>query len=294
MEPDRPNKLCSKCGAARPKLYRGDLCSRCFGLETGRAPHSYKRLDSKLSESLSRTDLERQYVDDELSLADIAQKYHCTRQNIQKLLRRHGIRRRNRSQARVLALTKGKLSVSLVDAAGQTREVLHTRRIVQPEFFSMWTPAMAYVLGVIYTDGCLARPRGPMKHRLTMSQKEPELLEKVLALMGSNAKITFTKARGIAGAVHHFGIDSAEIYADLLRLGLTPKKSLTLTFPDMPSEYVRHFIRGCWDGDGSVSWERSHHPRPRASYVSGSKIFVEELVRHLGILGLPDRTIYIS
>ena len=30
---------------------------------------------------------------------------------------------------------------------------------------------MAYVLGVIYTDGCLVKPVGPVKFRVTICQK---------------------------------------------------------------------------------------------------------------------------
>ena len=57
---------------------------------------------------------------------------------------------------------------------------------------------------------------------------------------------------------------------------------------------VRHFIRGCWDGDGSVYWMGNDIRTARASYVSGSKEFIEQLVQHLVDLGLPNRTIHKS
>ena len=151
---------------------------------------------------------------------------------------------------------------------------------------------MAWVLGVIYTDGCLNKPSGAVKFRVTIAQKEPELLEKVLSLLKSNERIIFTPKRGIAGALHTIKFDNEIIYTDLQRLGLTPAKSLTLQFPSMPPDCVRHFIRGCWDGDGSVYWQADR--TPCASYVSGSKDFIEQLVGHLVNLGLPDRTIYNS
>jgi hypothetical protein len=155
---------------------------------------------------------------------------------------------------------------------------------------------MAYVLGVLYTDGNMT----PEAHynnlkippRIQLSQKEPELLEKILALMGSNAKISFRKQRGTAGALYYFDIPDEDIYEDLLKLGLKPKKSLTLLFPDIEAQYVRHFIRGCWDGDGSVYWEGHTPNKPCASFVSGSKPFIEKLIKHLVKLGLPYRTIH--
>lgn len=34
------------------------------------------------------------------------------------------------------------------------------------------------------------------------------------------------------------------------------KKMLDIKFPQIPPQSVRHFIRGCWDGDGSVYFTR--------------------------------------
>jgi hypothetical protein len=129
--------------------------------------------------------------------------------------------------------------------------------------------------------------------RLSISQKEPELLEKVRAQMDSNARIKFSEKRGVAGAIHKLAIDNPAVCADLRQLGVTPRKSLTITFPPMPPHVVRDFIRGCWDGDGSVYLEGNDAWKPCVSYISGSKNFIEQLVRHLVDLGLPNRTIHI-
>ncbi len=53
---------------------------------------------------------------------------------------------------------------------------------------------------------------------------------------------------------------------------------------------VRHFIRGCWDGDGSVYLERGRIPK--ASYITGSRQFAEEMIRRLVNLGLPLVTLH--
>lgn len=154
---------------------------------------------------------------------------------------------------------------------------------------------MAWILGVIYTDGNLSKPYRNAKYlRVTIGQKDVELLEKVRALMESNALLRHDPARGTAGALYSIGIDNVEISQDLQQLGLTENKSLTTSFPLMPSDMVRHFIRGCWDGDGSVYWEGNDNRKPCASYVSGSNDFIEQLTRHLVDLGLPDRAIHVS
>ena len=61
---------------------------------------------------------------------------------------------------------------------------------------------------------------------------------------------------------------------DLRRLGLTERKSLTMHFPDVPEEYLWDFIRGCWDGDGSI-----HHDKRNltAAFYSGSLVFIQRM-----------------
>ena len=45
-------------------------------------------------------------------------------------------------------------------------------------------------------------------------------------------------------AIHYLEIGSKEIYQDLLNLGFMPKKENRLKLPDIPEEYLNHFIRG--------------------------------------------------
>jgi hypothetical protein len=285
---------CISCGIAVNKHRARGLCASCYNAasEVRTKSHITRRRGESLPTQIAAEDLINKYQSG-LSLADIARQYNCTRQFIHKLMRRYKIVRRTKSEARGLALNQGKIFyTSKVYSPGKT--IRHEKRHVNATFFKTWTPAMAYVLGVICTDGCLAKPIGPIKFRITLSQKDPELLEKVRALMGSNASITYRPAHGIAGALHTMLIDSQEIYRDLQSLGLTQNKSLTLRFPNVPFEFVRHFIRGCWDGDGSVYLESKDAHKRCASFVCGSELFIQELLRHLVLLGLPHRTIHRS
>lgn len=285
---------CKSCGTEEHNHKARGLCGSCYdaAAEKRHKSHVTRRIGSQLPIPITKEDLEQKYKSG-LSLNDIARQYNCTRQYIYKLLRKYALAVRTKSAARGLALQQGKISYkSEVYSPGST--ITHGKRSVSELFFRTWTPAMAYVLGIIYTDGCLVKPIGPVKFRVTIGQKEPELLEKVRALMGSNALIRYRPARGVAGALHTMFIDNLDVYRDLQALGLTENKSLTLSFPKIPSGLVRHFIRGCWDGDGSVYLEGNDTYKPCASYVSGSNNFIEQLVRHLVELGLPDRTIHKS
>jgi len=296
---------CLQCGTQTHKHIGRGLCVYCYrtDIEGGHKAHITGGLkDRKIYAKISKDDLEIQYEKQGMSLSDLARKYDCTRQYIYKLMEKYGIIRRDKASARELAYNMGKIIYTRDDDLGINTKVIAQKNIVNREFFNSWSPAMAYVLGVLYTDGQLApgKKRDPNAKttssscRFGVSQKEPELLEKILALMKSNAKLLFRKKMGIFGDLYSFWINDNEMYEDLLRLGLSPNKSLTLAFPNMGLPYLRHFIRGCWDGDGSVYWEDNDPAKPRASFVTGSKQFAEGILKQLFNLGLSEPRLYTA
>jgi hypothetical protein len=150
------------------------------------------------------------------------------------------------------------------------------------------------MLGLIYTDGNITNSSIKMG-RLTFAQKEKELVEKFLTLMGSDAKILYRRREKYvdttAGELYYFHINSDFVYKQLTEFGLTPNKSLSMTFPKIPDEYLRHFIRGCWDGDGTVYIEKRNN-EIRTSFVCGSLEFIKVLKEGLSKQGLSGVTLY--
>lgn len=295
---------CLNCGTLKEKHVARGLCVKCYRYENENQQKSHLNRGGfkrrRPEEIIPKSELEYQYLTLKMSLGDLSRKYGCTRQNIYYLLVRHGISTRNKAAARKLALSNKKIVFNLEDQLGNKRKVIVGDITINKDFFKSWSPEMAYVLGVIYTDGnlspsCLRDPKAKASSktsRFSVSQKEPELLEKILVLMVSNAKLYFQKKRGIAGPLFYFHINNDAIYDDLLRLGLKPNKSLSLTFPEIPQAYTRHFIRGCWDGDGSVGFYKNNPAKGFASFVSGSKSFIEGIISELVNLGLPERRLY--
>lgn len=70
----------------------------------------------------------------------------------------------------------------------------------------------------------------------------------------------------------------------MIRLGVTPNKSLDIKFPDIPKKYLRHFIRGLFDGDGSVYLDGKYI---RIKLLSGSYEFIKTLNEYLHKIGFP-------
>src|SRR5699024_9206540 len=115
---------------------------------------------------------------------------------------------------------------------------------VNADFFSEWTNEMAYVLGFVLTDGCVSG------NTLTISQKDPYILERIGDAMGSTYRIT-ERANG-KGRLFTLAVHRKKIVEDLRNLGIVEKKSRVVEFPEVPAEHLPHFIRGVIDGDGWV------------------------------------------
>ena len=154
---------------------------------------------------------------------------------------------------------------------------------------------MAWALGLFFTDGHLGPPFRQTAARLCFTQKSPELLHKLKALMHSNTTVHSRPRREYngktAGATFRFAISNARLVARMLELGLTPRKSLTMQFPEVPRECVRHFVRGCWDGDGTV-YRQANGRQLIAKFGCGSQCFVDDMLGALYRDGFPERRVY--
>ncbi|MBI4914545.1 MAG: hypothetical protein HY825_01745 [Acidobacteria bacterium] len=235
--------------------------------------------------------LENLYLDQQLSLTDIARLFSCTRQNVLARMRSHGIDTRSRRDARVLALEQGKLTSEIHKAGGATQSRVLRHWTVNARFFRTWSRGMAWVLGIVCTDGNLyfGRPRTD-EHagsgmRLSIAQKEPELLRKVARLLTCDIPLRHSERSGIRGELYTLQIDDQKICRDLLLLGVHPRKSKTLKFPQVPRQYLRDFIRGCWDGDGTVYTDE--RGRGYAAFGSASAEFLDAMLANLCQLGMP-------
>ncbi len=260
---------CVDCGTTYKKHVSKGLCSSCYAKrayakERTRAVVRPRGYATRL---LIKEYLLREYAGKKRSLGDIASQLGCTRGYVHQKLKEFNIPRRSQYHARIIALEENKIEG-------------HQRVMVNQEFFKTWSPSMAYVLGLAATDGCLF-PKG---YKFSITQKEPEILEKVKRMMDSDAKLYHNRQREydkvISGEVWTLCFRNKTIYNDLLHLGITPRKSNTLVFPQVPEFCLKHFIRGCWDGDGGI-WYELNNDQYFASFTSGSYSFISSLLNVL-------------
>lgn len=153
---------------------------------------------------------------------------------------------------------------------------------VNENFFEIWGEEMAYVLGYIYADGSLEDASYLRGKYLTITSAERNNILKIKRWLASDHKIVKRPPTTLNGKdIFTIRIGSKKIYNDLYGIGLYPNKSLTIGFPEIPQNYLPHFIRGYFDGDGCVYFEKSRgsknqiiSKRLRVIFTSGSKKFL--------------------
>lgn len=125
---------------------------------------------------------------------------------------------------------------------------------VNDSFFSELSEKSAYWLGFLYADGYISKTENCI--RITLSEKDENHLLKFKKDTQSESPITYHMNRYSEKypltKKARISIFSKQIKQDLFNLGCSSSKSLICTFPNLSKELIPHFIRGYFDGDGSV------------------------------------------
>lgn len=171
----------------------------------------------------------------------------------------------------------------------------HNRYKFEIDFFKEWSPEMAYVLGFLYADGDIEDVRKSSRTQyITFGSKDKKILESIKVTMGSEHNINYRAPHKIifpngkvykCSGFYRLRIGSKKVFDDLLKLGLTPRKSLTIKFPDnIPNNCFGHFVRGYFDGDGCVTIKKGRGKYGQSIlkgiaiiFTSGGRLFLEGL-----------------
>lgn len=144
----------------------------------------------------------------------------------------------------------------------QRRNILPVKKINkytynENYFDKIETEHKAYWLGFLYADGCNSEDRNTIRFQL--QEKDIEILEKFNKDIESNRPLTFIEHKTKHPTWQNqytATICSKHMSQQLSALGCHQAKSLSLLFPannQVPEPYIKHFLRGLWDGDGSIS-----------------------------------------
>jgi len=148
------------------------------------------------------------------------------------------------------------------------------------------TEEKAYWLGALYADGNVSQNKTG-SGKIFLSSKDQTWVERFMKSIESTNKPTREFHKKYQKEIWKAQITSTKMFNDLVRLGCLPRKSLIITFPKLNLKLIPHFIRGYFDGDGTVGVYqnlKTHNWKIlKSGFCSGSEIFLKELVKYLPV-----------
>lgn len=149
------------------------------------------------------------------------------------------------------------------------------------DFFRVWTPEMAYILGYWWADGYMyIKPHGA--HEIEIASNDRDHLEIMAQVIDQKRDL---RKVSLLSNTYVISFCSKEMYQDLLAHGGTPRKSRTIGFPEVPPELLPHFVRGVVDGDGTLAWNAG---KPILQIYSASRPLLDDMAMAIErVIGIP-------
>ena len=121
--------------------------------------------------------------------------------------------------------------------------------LIEDYFENINSSNKAYLLGLLITDGCVFTPKqGTPRIMLQLNQKDKHMIEAFKEEIKAPRKITIDKRDNSSS----ISITSSKMALDLSKYGVVPHKTFCTIFPDIDKGFYPDFIRGVFDGDGSL------------------------------------------
>lgn len=177
------------------------------------------------------------------SAPHLAEIFNCNRKTIFKVLRENNIFLPNlgRFKKRIYCDTKFFVNLSVISA---------------------------YWAGFIAADGTLFNRDKNVA--ISLNKRDIGHLYKFVKAVKSNAQVGYIKSNDSV----RVSIYSKPLFDSLIKLGITPNKSLTITQVNVASSLMSHFIRGVFDGDGWINGREVTHVQ---FGIAGNKPFLQQI-----------------
>ncbi len=228
-------------------------------------------------------------------MKEIGEKFGLKTQTISSFLVRNGIRRRGlmceeNIQKMIDMYEAGtplhKIGEELHFAAETVREKLiecgiHiktlsecTRKYSINEYYfdEIDNQDKAYLLGLLYADGCRAKNSNAIMIRL--QERDSGILEKFRSKLEAEQPLRFIDYSEDNTRQNQYllQINNKHIAESLYKYGVIPNKEFKVEYPSfLNKELIPHFIRGYVDGDGFIS----HNPKEKRMSMTGTSMLLE-------------------
>lgn len=178
------------------------------------------------------------YVNKGYGLIKSGKEFNIGQSTVKRILQENNIKIRNLQEANALHKEKSKMPLNDL-------------------YFQIQSHNMAYILGILASDGTVKLDRNEVK--LTLERTDRELLEKIHKELNMSRPIhDYEDRKGHKNS--SLVISSSQIKADLASYGIIPQKTFKLIFPkNLDKKYWIDYIRGFFDGDGCISQRKDGH-----------------------------------
>lgn len=145
------------------------------------------------------------------------------------------------------------------------------------DLFDQWTEESTYLLGYLEADGYLLEDKETIRVCIQTSDKDKEFIQMLYSLTGFTGKLGKynNKANGKTYKKLRFTVSSRAWKNSLLywhyRRGC---------LPPIPNNLIHHYIRGYFDGDGSIFWSKQAQ-HLRSNFVFNSTVLAESFANYL-------------
>ncbi len=142
----------------------------------------------------------------------------------------------------------------IINKYTQTRTISETKGINKNYFEVIDNTTKAYILGMLYSDGCLSIKKNGLKQIiLDQLANEELLLLNIIREIKPNGNVTKSGHNSMV----RISIQDNDLCTDLEDYGIVPHKGICVNFnqinEQVPSMYIKDVIRGIFEGDGHIS-----------------------------------------
>ena len=181
-------------------------------------------------------DIIMEYRVNEKSLCDIAQMFNVGDRQISKILKEHNIEVKNKKQFKKIY----KCDETFLDVVDSEDK--------------------AYFLGIMAADGFICSDGNSFG--IALQIRDIDIIQKILTILKSDYKIRKFKNKDTGKEYCEIRIASKKLCSNMSKMSITNKKTFTFLISDIikyfkNEELIPHFIRGYFDGDGTIAFTES-------------------------------------
>lgn len=159
----------------------------------------------------------------------------------------------------------------------EKRNLVRRKHTIDDSFFKTPSPDREYLIGFLAADGNLSSSRKAIG--IEIHEHDIAVLEWIKRTLQSTHKISHSNRDDMV----YWRLFNPTVYDDLVAIGLHPRKSWGFEWPNIDEQYIKHFVRGYFDGDGSFWINQGKY---FSAGFCGANEFIDALVEKLAKNGI--------